>query len=123
MAEKLDETRKFFTRHNVLTAKAKYLTNESALIQDLLSKFEGALKRDKKSAAGYIGAVEGALGALSARLEAERRMCSEKERTRGERAARVQELVNVGRKYARTVRELQEEVEKNDALRAQQGAQ
>jgi hypothetical protein len=114
---KLDETRAYFTRHNTLQTKMKYLTKESSIMQDLLEKYAGSVKGgDKRTAAAYLAGVEGYITGLGATLAAARSSCSEREAGVVARQAQLQELVTTGRRYARAVKELQEEVERNEAL-------
>jgi hypothetical protein len=110
----LDENKKYYTRHKTLLRKQFFLTKESNILQSLLEQFGEALK-DKKAAAAYLAGVDKYLAGITATLAEERRSCSEKEAEAAARAGRLQELVGVGRRYARALKELQEEVEKNEA--------
>ena len=101
-----------------LVRKQFLLNKEATIIQNLLEQFAGALK-DKRTSAGYLAGVEKYLADLAATLAAARRSCSDKERDAADREGRLQELVGVGRRYARALKELGEEVEANErALKA-----
>ena len=102
--------------------KRGFLSKEASLIQSMLEQFAPAL-RERKGAAAYLASVEGILAGLADNLAAARRATADKERAVAERAGQLQELVNAGRRYARAVKELQEEVARNDALRAARGGE
>lgn len=120
--EKLDENRKYFQLYETLREKCELMSKQSSQIGNILEMSGEALRAGGKSAAAYLGAIEGQfIKALEQRLTRARATEANKKAAVAERAAHLQDLLNAQRKYFRTVQELQGEVERNEMLRGEGG--
>jgi len=121
---KLDENRKYFQEYETLRERCELACKQASQIQNILEMSGEALKGGAKAASAYLAAIEQQfISALEARLVRARGNEASKKSVVRERGAQLAELVASQRKYYRTVKELQEEVERNEMLLQQRQQQ
>lgn len=114
VAEKLDETRKYYAVYNALARKRDYIGKEDNLVTSMLANF--ASLKSKTARQGYLDQCAGIITTIEESLAKQNAVVDGKRAARDAKAAEVQRLVDAQRAYFKAVKEFQEECDRNDAL-------
>lgn len=114
VAEKLDETRKYYAVYNSLARKRDYIGKEDNLVTSMLANF--ASLKSKTARQGYLDQCAGIITTIEESLSKQNAVVDGKRAARDAKAAEVQRLVDAQRSYFKAVKEFQEECDRNDAL-------
>ncbi len=116
VAEKLDETRKYYTTYNMLLRKRDFVSKEESLIDSMLSNF--ACLKNKSQRQAYLNQVDEFVKLIEDSLRKQRTALDARRSVKDAKAAELQRLVEVQRAYFKAVKEFQEECDRNESLSA-----
>lgn len=117
---KLEENRKYFDTHNTLSEMAKYLEKEMSLLNSIHENFQKALtSKNKQYRTWMVETVEKSVAAVEKTREHVEKKTNEKKNEHSIINKQYTQLVSEQRAFFRNLKELQEEIKKNEELQKQ----
>jgi len=117
---KLEENRKYFDTHNTLSETAKYLDKEMSLLNSISENFQKALtSKNKQYRTWMVETVEKSVDAVEKTRDHVEKKTNDKKAEHSIVNKQYSQLVTEQRAFFRNLKELQEEIKKNEELQKQ----
>ena len=117
-AQRLVDTRKYYTLYNSLNSKLEFLQKEMKLLNSISENFEPAM-RDPASRVEFLGQCGDIVSGVDSSLEMQQKLLAESERESAQLKERHLGLVQKQRAYYKAIKDFQQECDKNEWLEQQ----
>jgi hypothetical protein len=117
IANKLIETKKYYSLYNTLNENYDYLNNQSNLLKSIIENFPLVIKQSNGSNA-FQASINKAVEAIKLQQEQAKQSLQVQEKNKEKQLSAYNDLIEKQRNYFKALKEFQEECNKNEKLLA-----